>query len=128
MDRHEFVSGFRNSFEDKMPDAIRKKITEYKKTKLTNSNFTWSSYRDCPFVNKQLVLEYRNISDSGWYHKMFQIMVSISSRALRSQYPITPEEISKLCKEIDNDTGGWYKNRPLSLEASRAIDFSLKNI
>jgi hypothetical protein len=128
MDRHEFIGSFRNSFEDKMPDAIRKKITEYKKTKLTNSNFTWSSYRDCPFVNKQLVLEYRNISDSGWYHKMFQIMVSISSRALRSQYPITPEEISKLCKEIDNDTGGWYKNRPLNLEASRAIDFSLKNI
>ena len=128
MDRHEFVSGFRNSFEDKMPDAIREKIAEYKKTKLTNSNFTWGSYRDCPFVNKQLVLEYRNISDSGWYHKMFQIMVSISSRAMRAQYPITPEEVSKLCKEIDNDTGGWYKNRPLNLEAARAIDFSLKSI
>ena len=47
---------------------------------------------------------------------------------MRSQYPITPEEISKLCKEIDNDTGGWYKNRPLNLEAARAIDFSLKSI
>lgn len=128
MDRHEFVGGFRNSFEDKMPDAIREKIAEYKKTKLTNSNYTWASYRDCPFVNKQLVLEYRNISDSGWYHKMFQIMVSISSKAMRAQYPITPEEVSKLCKEIDNDTGGWYKNRPLNLEASRAIDFSLKSI
>jgi hypothetical protein len=59
---------------------------------------------------------------------MFQIMVSISSRAMRAQYPITPEEVSKLCKEIDNDTGGWYKNRPLNLEAARAIDFSLKSI
>ena len=55
-------------------------------------------------------------------------MVSISTKALRAKYPITPEDVAKLCKEIDNDTGGWYKHRPLNLEAARAIDFSLKSI
>lgn len=128
MKKHAFVNGFKNSFQDKMPDHIRDKIAEYKKDRLTNVSIKWASYHDCPFVNKQLVAEYRTISDSGWYHKMFQIMVSISTKALRAKYPITPDDVSKLCREIDSDTGGWYKHRPLTLEASRAIDFSMKNV
>lgn len=128
MSNYEYLSDFKNSFQDKMPEKIREKIIEYKKTKLTNSDIRWNSYHDCPFVNKQLLMEYRAISESGWYSKMFQIMVSISSKAIRSKYPITAEEVSKLCSQIDNETGGWYKNRPLTLEASRAIDYSLKNL
>ena len=128
MKKHAFVNGFKNSFQDKMPEHIRAKIAEYKKDRLTNVSIKWDSYHDCPFVNKQLVAEYRTMSDSGWYHKMYQIMVSISTKALRAKYPISPDDVAKLCKEIDNDTGGWYKHRPLTLEASRAIDFSMKNV
>jgi hypothetical protein len=128
MERHSFVNGFKSTFEDRMPEHIREKIAEYKKDKLTNTNVHWSSYRDCPFVNKQLVSEYRTITDTGWYAKMYQIMTSIAMRALRSKYPITPDQIARLCKEIDAETGGWYKNRPMTLEAARAIDYSMKNV
>jgi hypothetical protein len=128
MERHSFVNGFKSTFEDRMPEHIREKIAEYKKDKLTNTNVHWSSYRDCPFVNKQLVSEYRTITDTGWYAKMYQIMTSIAMRALRSKYPITPDQIARLCKEIDAETGGWYKNRPMTLESARAIDYSMKNV
>ncbi len=57
---------------------------------------------------------------------MYSIMVSIAANAIKRKYPITPDEVSKLCIEIDQDTGGWYKNRPLVLEAARAIDYALK--
>jgi hypothetical protein len=128
MERHSFVNGFKSTFEDRMPEHIREKIAEYKKDKLTNINIHWSSYRDCPFVNKQLVSEYRTITDTGWYAKMYKIMTSIAMRALRAKYPITPDQIARLCKEIDSETGGWYKNRPMTLEAARAIDYSMKNV
>ena len=128
MDKHPFTEAFRSSFQDKMPEHIREKIAEYKKDRLTNVSIKWSSYHDCPFVSKQLVAEYRTINEGGWYHKMFQIMVSISTKALRAKYPITPDDVSKLCREIDGETGGWYKSRPLTLEAARAIDFSMKNV
>ena len=59
---------------------------------------------------------------------MYQIMVSVAAKALKRNYPITPKEVSALCKEIDSETGGWYKNRPLELEASRAIEYAMKNI
>lgn len=127
MERHPFSEGFRNSFHDKMPDHIKQKIMEYRKDRLTNVSIKWTSYHDCPFVNKQLVMEYRTIHAGGWYHTMFRIMVSIATKALRAKYPIGPDDIAKLCREIDNETGCWYKDRPLTLEASRAIDFSMQN-
>jgi hypothetical protein len=71
-------------------------------------------------------MEYKTINSSGWYSKMYSIMVSISANAIKRGYPITPEEVSRLCTEIDQDTGGWYNNRPLVLEAARAIDYALK--
>ena len=54
-------------------------------------------------------------------------MVSIASKALRRGYPVTPNQIETLCKEIDSETGGWYKHRPLGLEAARALEFALKS-
>jgi len=128
MERHSFVNGFKSTFEDRMPEHIREKIAEYRKEQLTKTDIVWTNYHDCPFVNKQLVIEYRTITDTGWYAKMYKIMTSIAMRALRAKYPITPDEIASLCKEIDAETGGWYKNRPMTLEAARAIDYSLKNI
>ena len=127
MNKHPFSDGFRNSFQDRMPEHIKAKIAEYRKNKLTNVGIKWSSYHDCPFVNKQLVIEYRTINETGWYHKLYQIMVSISTKALRAKYPITPDEIAVLCKEIDNENGGWYKSRPMIFEAARALDFSMQN-
>jgi hypothetical protein len=112
---------------DKWPEKINEMLASYKKENLTNTDVKWSTYRDCPFVNQQLVSEYKMISETGWYHKMYQIMVSIASKALRRGYPVTPDQIEILCKEIDGETGGWYKHRPLRLEASRALEYALKN-
>ena len=128
MEKHTFVNGFKNTFHDKLPEHIKSKINEYRKDRLTNVSIKWSSYHDCPFVNKQMIFKYRTIQDGGWYHTMFKIMCSISSNALRVKYPITPEEVATLCKEIDSETGGWYKNRPLNLEAARAINYSINNL
>lgn len=126
MRKHDYVEGFKQSFTSTLPDHIREEIQKYRSNRLTNTNIAWSSYADCPFVNKQLVMEYRTISESGWYSKMYSIMVSIAGNAIKRGYPITPDEVSRLCLDIDRDTGGWYKNRPIILEASRAIDYALK--
>jgi len=55
-------------------------------------------------------------------------MMSISANAIKRGYPITPEEVERLVREVDMETGGWYKNRPVRLEASRAIDFALRSV
>jgi hypothetical protein len=95
---------------------------------MDNRAITWDSYRNCPFINKKLVIEYRNISSTGWYHKMYQIMVSIAGNAVKQKYPITSIEIAELCKELDLETGSWYGNRPLNKEAEGAIEFVYKNM
>ena len=116
-----------NSFFDRLPEGVQAEIIEYRKNKLDN-NFEWSSYRDCPFFPKKLETEYRAISNTGWYHKMYQIMVAIAGNAVKNKYPISVGEISKMCREFDNDTGGWYKNRPLDKEADRALEYVYKNL
>ena len=58
---------------------------------------------------------------------MYQIMISIAGSAIKYKYPITATEISILCRQIDLETGGWYKNRPIEKEAQRAIDYVLSN-
>lgn len=128
MEKHVYAESFRNKFNDKLPDHVKKQIEEYRKEQLTNTSVSWSTYHDCPFVNKQLVIEYRTIAEGGWYHKMYQIMVSIAAKAMKAQYPILPEQISQMCKEIDSETGGWYSGRPMELEAARAIEFAMKNL
>ena len=116
-----------NNFFDRLPDEIQKQIIEYRKNKL-DANYEWTSYRDCPFFPKKLEMEYRAISNTGWYHKMYQIMVAIAGNAIKNKYPITVSEISKMCRELDGDTGNWYKNRPLDKEADRALEYVYKNI
>jgi len=32
-----------------------------------------------------------------------------------------------MCKELDRDTGGWYKNRAFDTEAERAISYIMEN-
>ena len=117
-----------NNFFDRLPEEIQNQIIEHRKSKLDNTNIHWSSYRDCPFFPKKLEAEYRLINNTGWYHKMYQIMVAIAGNAIKREYPITSAEISKMCRELDMETGNWYENRPLDKEADRALEYVYKNI
>lgn len=123
--KYPFEDNSNRTIMSRLPESIQKKILEYRNANLTNTNIRWSSYRDCPFVNQELVREYAT-TQSDWYRKMYQIMVSISSKAIKRGYPITPQEVASLCKQIDLATGNWYKNRPFEVEAARAIEFSLR--
>lgn len=117
-----------NNFFDRLPEDMQKEIIEHRKSKLDNTNINWSSYRNCPFFPKQLEKEYRMINNTGWYHKMYQIMVAIAGNAVKNKYPITAQEITTLCRELDMETGNWYKSRPLEKEADRALEYVYKNI
>ena len=117
-----------NNFIDRLPEEWQRQIVEHRKAQLENTSFSWSSYRDCPFWPKKLATEYQMINNTGWYHKMYQIMVSIAANAVKNEYPITATEIMSLCKDFDAETGNWYKNRPLEKEADRALEYVYKNI
>jgi hypothetical protein len=74
-----------------------------------------------------MIKDYNTISGTGWYHKMYQIMISIAYSATKRNYPISINEVVNLCKGLDMDTGNWYKNRPLDKEAARAIEYVMHN-
>ena len=116
-----------NSFFDRLPEALQKEVIEHRKNKL-DEDFNWSSYKDCPFWPKQLAGEYLTISKTGWYHKMYQIMVATAGNAIKRKYAISADEITNLCRQFDIDTGNWYKNRPMDKEADRALEYVYKNI
>jgi len=117
-----------NSFFDRLPEALQKEVINHRKNKFDNENIQWNSYRDCPFWPRNLAIEYRSITKTGWYHKMYQIMVGIAGSAIKSKYPITVDEITIMCREFDTDTGNWYKNRPINKEADRALEYVYKNM
>ena len=121
--KHPMIESKGKSFFERLPSAIQEQIVEHRKAQAENQDITWTSFRDCPFVNQTLVSEYMAISGTGWYHTMYRLMVSIAASAVRMEYPITPKEIADLCKDLDSQTGGWYDNRPLEKEAERAIEF-----
>ena len=116
------------TFFDRLPEEIQNQIVEHRKNSANNTDINWTSYHDCPFVNRKLVAEYKTINETGWYHGLYRIMVSIAGNAVSNNYPITAQHIAELCKEIDNETGQWYDNRPLEKEADRAIEFVYKNV
>jgi len=123
MKKHEYIDKTGNSFLDTLPKAIKEQLLTYRKNEMTNTDVSWNDYSDCPFVSKKLVREYSQITDTGWYYKMYGIMVSIAGHAIKVKYPITSVEIANLCKQIDEANGGWYRNRPLKKEADRAIEY-----
>lgn len=125
MQKHsDFVeNSMRRSLSSQLPELMQKKLQEYQYSKL-NKSYSWTSWRNCPFVNKQMVAEYNSLT-SGWYQGMYRLMVAIANSAIHRGYPITPEEIETLCREIDNETGCWYTKRPMLIEARRALEFSL---
>jgi len=116
------------SFIDRLPDEWQRQIVEHRKSQLENTSFQWSGYRDCPFWPKKLASEYQTINNTGWYHKMYQIMVAVASKAVKNQYPITSNEITNMCREFDIDTGNWYENRPMNKEADRALEYVYRNM
>lgn len=128
MERHPYSERLGDTFLDRLPDAWREQIVEYRKESLDNTNYVWSGYSDCPFWPKRLASEYRSISGTGWYRKMYQIMVATAGNAVKRKYPITAKQIAELCKQFDNDTGQWYANRPLELEADRALEYIYRNM
>lgn len=125
--KYEFVEPKGNSFLDNLPLELQNQVIAHRKGQLNNRKYKWISYRDCPFFPRKLSREYQSINSSGWYHTMFRIMVSVACNAIKNGYPITAEEIEKMCKEFDVDNGNWYKNRPFSVEANSALDFAYRN-
>jgi len=128
MSKYPYIQKTGTNFFDRLPEAMQKQIIEHRKSKLENIDVHWSSYRDCPFFPRHLENEYRSISNTGWYHKMYQIMVALAGNAIKNEYPITANEIAVLCRELDMDTGNWYENRPLTKEADRALEYVYKNM
>jgi hypothetical protein len=126
MEKYPYVKPNQTMF-DRFPPAIQKALIERKRNELQNTNYSWTSYRDCPFVNKKQVDEYKTISGTGWYSKMYQIMLTTAGNAMSKGYPITPKEIEYICRDLDTETGGWYGKRDLEKEAARAIEFVFKN-
>ena len=129
--KHEYtekvVTG--NSFFDRLPEELQSKVIEHRRNQMENrNNIKWTSYRDCPFVNRKLIADYMTISETGWYSKMYSLMVSVAANAIKQQYPITAAEIAQICKEVDADNGNWYENRPLKLESERAIEYAYRNV
>ena len=126
MEKHRYISTS-DSFFDRLPESIRNGLIEHRKQQLNNTDFAWSGYRDCPFVNQRQVEEYKKITDTGWYYKMYQIMVTVAGNATKRGYPITAQEIAYICRDLDNDTGGWYGKRDLVKEADRAIEYIFRS-
>ena len=127
MDKHEYVESSGNTFLDKLPPKIRESIINHRKNSLTNDSITWSSYRDCPFMPKKMVDEYKAIAftdGSGRYSMIYRIMVSIACNAIKMNYPIREGQIVELIRELDRDTSNRYYNRPLKVEANRAIQYA----
>lgn len=118
------------NFLDRLPDAWREQIIDYRKSKLDNTDYVWSSYADCPFVNKKLLQEYMsiaNIDGTGRYRMIYRMMISIAGNAIEKKYPITAVQIVDLIKQIDKDTANIYENRPLETEANNALEYAYKN-
>lgn len=127
MSKHSYVEKISTSFMDRLPPKLAEAVLEHRKKSLDNTDYTWTSYRDCPFFPRRLELEYKAITGTGWYHKMYQIMVAVAGNAIAKGYPITASQIATMCKELDKDTGNWYNNRPLDKEADRALEYIYRN-
>jgi hypothetical protein len=124
MSKYEYARKSSSSnFLDRLPEGMRQQVIQYRKEQLQNTDITWTSYRDCPFFPKRLAVEYMSVSKTGWYAKMFQIMVAVAGNAVKANYPITAKEIATLCSELDKETGNWYNNRPFELEANSALEY-----
>lgn len=121
------------NFLDRLPPELQKEVILHRQAKLNGERrtYAWTGYRDCPFVNKSLIDEYRamsRIDGSGRYSAIYKIMTSIACNAIKKKYPISEYEIVDLIRELDRETSNRYAKRPLNVEASRAIEFAWKHV
>lgn len=121
------------SFLDMLPEKMREEITSHREQQLkTNGKrYSWSSYRDCPFVKDEPLQAYREIvftHSEGRYRGLYNLMVSIAGSAITREYAITPGEIKALVLEIDQDLDGFYSaKRKIDVEINRALNFVYSN-
>lgn len=118
------------NFMDRLPDEMQKKLIQYRMDKMDASKYSWNTYMDCPFVNKKLVGDYRAIAytdNSGRYAMIYKIMTSISVNAIKREYPISSNEVVDLVRQLDRDTSNRYEDRPLQIEADRALEYAYRN-
>lgn len=126
MRQHPYVEPNPQSFLDRLPEEMREQVIEHRKAQLNNTDIRWNDYRDCPFFPKRLAAEYVTITDTGWYHHLYRMMVSIATKAIQKGYPITAKEIETLIRQFDIDHGNWYSKRPILKEANRALEFAYR--
>ena len=117
-----------NTFLDRLPPELADQVVAHRKSMMQNTNIYWTGYHDCPFWPKKLAAEYTAISETGWYSKMYSMMVAVAARALEKEYPISSTQIAELCKQFDAENGNWYENRPLNVEADRALEYAYRNV
>lgn len=129
MAKHEYREPT-NTFLDKLPKNIQDAILKSRRDEMTNTSIRWGSYRDCPFVSKDLVKQYQSIAGtdgSGRYRMIYSIMTSIACKAIRKKYPISAGQIAELVRQLDADTSRIYQTRNLRNEAERAIAFAYRS-
>jgi len=115
-----------NSFKSQLSAELKQKLVDYQKQRL-NRNIKWTSYVDCPFVNKKAIAEYRALTN-GWYHKMYLILCSTAANALKRGYDIHVTDLETIARQLDADTGGWYKSRDLHTESQRALNWAIESV
>lgn len=133
MSKHQYFESSATSFIDRLPDFLQKEVKSFRESKLKESNnrVSWTSYTDCPFVNRRLISDYKSIAHSdgtGRYSMIYKIMTSIACNAIKQGYPITDSEIVQLILQLDRDTANRYQRRPLATEANRAIEYAYKTV
>lgn len=125
---HPYVEKTGNTFLDSLTPEVREQVLSYRKNTMTNTEVLWVGYKDCPFFPNKMAEAYKGVTETGWYSQMYRIMVATACNAVKAKYPITPDQIAKMCRELDLETGNWYENRPLSREASGAIEWAYANV
>lgn len=126
--KYPYAEPKKKSFIERLPETLQKKVMEHRKSKM-EGKYSWSHYTDCPFVNKNLINEYKAIAyqdNSGRYAMIYKIMVSIAVNAVKKDYPIQTYEIVELIRQLDTDTSNRYENRALDTEADRAIEYAYR--
>ena len=56
--KHSYVESTGNTFLDRLPPAMQQAVIQHRKNSLDNTDYSWTSYRDCPFFPKRLEQEY----------------------------------------------------------------------
>jgi len=125
--KHPYKEKEGKNFLDRLPDDLQKAVIEHRKDQMENTTYSRSSYHDCPFFPRRLAMDYKSITETGWYHQMYRIMVATAGSAIKKGYPITAREIAEMCRQLDIETGNWYTGRPLEVEADRAVEYAYRN-